>query len=149
LVFWSKRVFSTRRMWYDCSKGVQVLPQKTPPVLEPSFLDVIVSIGIQRAPAEACGVVIPTPLRGRRVWEMPNRAADPTTGFEYRADDVMLALEPWMVENTNEAWAEIIFWHTHPGGHAYPSRADVENRLDDVHNLVVALGDDGPVPCWF
>lgn len=125
-----------------------MLPLKTPPTLDPARIQEIAQIGQLRLPSEACGVMIPTPHRGRWVWEMPNRSLEPDAEFVFGIDDVFTELEDWITHN-DDHWNEIIFWHTHPGGRAYPSRADVENRVGDVHNLIVALADTGPVPCWY
>lgn len=124
------------------------LPQKTPPVLDEAILQRIIEIGEKRLPTEACGVAIPTPWRGERVFEMPNRSKTPRDSFEFQGSDVMITLEQWLAQN-EELWGEFIVWHTHPGGNIGPSEKDIEVRVEDVHNLVVALTPEGPVPCWF
>lgn len=124
------------------------LPLRTPPVLLDGDVEEIHRIGLARAPSEACGVLLPTPLRGRRVWEMPNRSSTPHDAFAMMAQDVLVELGGW-IEDNEPLWGEMIYWHTHPAGNAAPSRADVEHRLGEIHNLLVALTDHGPAPCWF
>lgn len=123
---------------------------RMPIVLEQSMIAEIGRIGEQRKPAEACGVILPTPYRGRTVWEMPNRSHTSHDSFEMRSDDILLQLEGWIQENRDLAnWENLVFWHTHPSGGVGPSKTDIENRIPQCGNLVVSLTDNGPVPAWF
>lgn len=117
-------------------------------ILQRSDLEEIARIGRERAPAEACGVLLPTPYHSSRVWEMPNRAKKFLESFELHTDDIMVGLGEW-VQHNRDYWDDLVIWHTHPGGAVGPSSIDLENRLDTVANLVVALTEEGPKPTWF
>lgn len=123
---------------------------KTPIVLEPDLVNTIAHIGMQRKPNEACGVITPTPHKGRRVFEVPNRSSLPRDSFEMSSEDIVLELRHWMANNQAYArWDQLVMWHTHPGGNIGPSQTDVENRIEHCGNLVVALLDCGPHATWF
>ena len=123
---------------------------KTPIMLTPNIIAEIGRIGELRKPNEACGVLLPVPMRGRVVWEVPNRAENGTNSFAMHSDDVVILLQDWVYENIELAvWESIVLWHTHPAGGVGPSRADRENKIEKCGNLVVTLTDDGPVATWF
>lgn len=107
-------------------------------------------IGADRAPAEACGVILPSPHHDRRVWELPNRSLTPHDTFVLHGDDLKLELEQWLRANpTQEAIHNMIIWHTHPKGQTGPSESDIEGRFENCCNLIVSLTDDGPIPTFF
>ena len=109
----------------------------------------IARIGHLRKPVEACGFILPTPHRNRRVWEMPNRAKEPDT-YLMVEHDIELSIGEWFGADTEPYYDQIVVWHTHPSGNAAPSQDDINNRLEDCCNLVVALSDDGQVaPAFF
>lgn len=108
----------------------------------------IARIGRERQPAEACGVLLPTPFRGSRVWEMPNRASRFNEAFELHTDDIVVQLGEWLGQNRDH-WDDLAVWHTHPSGDTTPSKADMEGRFEPMANLVVALTEEGPKPVWF
>ena len=123
---------------------------KMPIILTPDMLVEIGRIGELRKPNEACGVLLPIPMRNRVVWEVPNRAEDGTDKFEMHSDDVVIMLEEWAADNAQYAvWENIVLWHTHPSGSIGPSKADLENKIEKCGNLVVSLTDSGPVATWF
>lgn len=123
---------------------------RVPIILTPDMLVEIGRIGELRKPNEACGVLLPIPMRNRVVWEVPNRAEDGTDKFEMHSDDVVIMLEEWAADNAQHAvWENIVLWHTHPSGSIGPSKADLENKIEKCGNLVVSLTDSGPVATWF
>lgn len=120
-------------------------------VLEPEIVREIERIGKDRAPAEACGVLLPFKFRGQQVLEMPNRSSTPHDEFVMRSDDVKIALEDFCEVHTSvEVWSRIAIWHTHPNGNLGPSRTDVHNKPEDTDCLVVSLYDDQPAKAtWY
>lgn len=118
-------------------------------MLEPSVIAEIARIGRERFPNEACGVLIPEKFHGRQVWELPNRSKTPRDSFTMTSDDVAMTLEDWIRSKRGSVeWSMITLWHTHPNGVVEPSKADVQNRIDQCGNLVVSLGDE-PRATWF
>ena len=91
-----------------------------------------------RLPAEACGVMIPTPHRERYIWEMPNRSMKPQTGFKMQSSDVRYCIGEW-IENNPDLLTEVTFWHSHPSGNAEPSDLDLQHKVENAKNLVVAI----------
>jgi proteasome lid subunit RPN8/RPN11 len=122
---------------------------KIPVTLDPLVIQEIGRIGVERKPCEAVGVLLPFPWRGQRVWEMPNRSKTPHNTFEIHSSDIVITLQEWVDEVTEAEWSNIVLWHTHPDGQVGPSTADLENKIEQCGNLVVALTEDGPVPTWF
>jgi proteasome lid subunit RPN8/RPN11 len=107
----------------------------------------IEKLGQLRAPTEACGLLLDTPvLRAGQVThviELPNRSLEPSS-YEVLASDIRLAMEG--IEDVEDA----AVWHTHPSGHIGPSRLDMQNRpTQTIPMLVVALTPDGPIATWF
>jgi proteasome lid subunit RPN8/RPN11 len=122
----------------------------TPTIIDPATLRELGRIGDLRRPNEACGVLLPFPWRGKRIWEMPNRADRPHDSFSINSSDIVMTLQDWVDENEGVAmWEDIVLWHTHPNGAIGPSRIDLDNRISDCGNLVVTLTDDGPTATWF
>lgn len=124
---------------------------KMPTLIEPEVLEAIAEIGKLRLPNEACGVLTPTPYRGSRVFEIPNRSNTPRDSFAMKSDDIVLTLDGWLKENHQVArWDQITIWHTHPGGGVGPSRTDLHSRIEHCGNLVVSLYEDSPpIATWF
>lgn len=121
----------------------------TPTVIEPELLSELVMIGRDRLPNEACGVIIPQRWHGRQVFEMPNRSLTPRDHFDMRSEDIGIALQDWVNDHQGQvAWEQITLWHTHPSGEASPSQMDIDNRVPNCGNLVIALGDN-PRATWF
>jgi proteasome lid subunit RPN8/RPN11 len=107
----------------------------------PFTLDVvvpkIVEIGLERAPSEACGLVIPNLEATPDQWvqELINRSEDPTNSYRFDTSAVRALL------TDREVWEDVLIWHTHPSGHVGPSRRDMEERHAELKGryLVVAL----------
>ena len=124
----------------------------TTTVLEPETIQEIARIGHDRKPAEACGIVLPTPLRGRRVWEVPNRSMKPQTSFEISSEDLRILIQDWLdVPENRPMLPDAVIWHTHPGGGLGPSKYDMRYRFPHLNNLVVTLGErpEDAKPTWF
>lgn len=106
-------------------------------------------LGRQRAPVEACGLLLDIPRKKAdgtvsAIVELPNRSIDGAGTYRIEPDDIRLALE-----NLEEV-EDIAVWHTHPSGFIGPSKGDMENRPElGIYMVVVALTDDGPVATWF
>jgi proteasome lid subunit RPN8/RPN11 len=121
----------------------------TPVVITEDLIQEIVTIGDLRLPNEACGVLLPTPHRNKRVFEIPNRSKYPANSFEMHSDDIVMEIEDWIIENPSSAcWEQVTIWHTHPSGGVGPSRVDLQNRIEKCGNLVISLGSK-PVATWF
>lgn len=118
------------------------------PELSEQSLEEIATIGQLRSPSEACGLLLQHPVttgRGRtsHVVEIPNRSLLPVDSYEMKPSDIDLVM-------SDKPDQLVAAWHTHPGGLIGPSTRDMENRPPaEVPMLVVALTEDGPVPCWF
>lgn len=93
-----------------------------------------------RYPTEACGVIIPSPHKGKRVFEMPNRSMTPQSEYLMAGSDINFELHEWFQGHDGEL-SGVIFWHTHPSGDPKPSRADREHRVNGAMNLVVTFAD--------
>lgn len=113
-------------------------------------IDAVLDAGLQaefariikdRLPTEACGVMLPTPFRGQRIWEMPNRSLKAQQSFRMESADVRMALGEW-IESNPARLTEVTFWHSHPSGDSTPSGPDLNNRVAQACNLVIALGED-------
>ena len=61
-------------------------------VLEVEIVEAIARIGRLRSPAEACGLLLPTPINGKQVIEIPNRAKQSHDTFEMLGSDMMMEL---------------------------------------------------------
>lgn len=106
-------------------------------------------IGHLRAPAEACGVLLPVPDGARTVVELPNRSQRAHDSYMFTTDDVVMELKDWLVEQSDEVRSGIIVWHTHPKGNIGPSRTDLQGKQQGVTYAVVALTPSGPVAAMF
>jgi len=111
-------------------------------------LELIEAIGHRRAPLEACGILIPTPHKGSKVIELPNRANKPNS-FMVWGNDIREALGEWLTLASDEEFGKVTLWHTHPAGGVGPSRIDMRSRAKGLHHLVVTLTKDGPVPVFY
>lgn len=111
----------------------------------------IAEIGEKRRPNEACGILLPYPVKGRQVLEMPNRSSTPDDEIVMKGEDIVLELEMLFGEGNllPEHIAEsLTFWHTHPGGNLGPSHYDLQHKANIGKNLVVTLGEE-PKATWF
>lgn len=121
--------------------------------LEQHMVDEIAAIGKLRLPNEACGVLLPYPLKGQQVIEIPNRADFPLDSFTMLGNDIELELNMHIEsrvteEQVRDILVNITFWHTHPKGNVGPSREDMRDKPPFGKSLVVSLGDP-PLATWF
>lgn len=120
-------------------------------VLEQEMVLEIARIGRLRAPNEACGLLLPTPIRGRQVIELPNRSKTPHDSYEMKGEDMYLALQSvFGPEVPEDIIPGLTAWHTHPNGGLGPSKFDIQNKPANLHSLVVTLMEQGmPKATWF
>lgn len=120
-------------------------------VLEQQLVSQIAQIGHQRAPAEACGLLLPMPVYGIQIIELPNRAKKPHDSFTMKGEDMLLALEQTFRGDFPEDLIDsLTVWHTHPGGNVGPSRFDLHNKPARLKSLVVTLREgEPPLATWF
>lgn len=123
-------------------------------VLEAQIVESIAQIGRLRRPAEACGLLLPVPVKGRQIIEIPNRAKQAHDTFEMAGTDMIMELEKIMSWEQIEELLEkkaITAWHTHPSGNVGPSKFDMDYKPPKMMSLVVTLFEDGRVPLatWF
>lgn len=120
-------------------------------VLEQHMVDEIAMIGKKRMPNEACGVILPYPVKDRQVIELPNRSKTPHDEVRMRGEDLVLELEALFGEDTplpENLATDITFWHTHPGGNVGPSAHDMSEKPQVGKHLVVSLGEEVKAT-WF
>lgn len=121
-------------------------------VLEQVMVDEIARLGREAYPNEACGILIPTPIRGQSVFELPNRSKEPRDSVELNSEDIVLQLEAIYGDDVPYTILEnIAWWHTHPSGNIGPSKFDMDNKPPKLKCLVVTIfpDDRAPVPAWF
>jgi proteasome lid subunit RPN8/RPN11 len=121
-------------------------------VLEVQMVEEIATIGRLRAPTEACGLLLPFPLGGRSVWEVPNRSKTPHDSFHMRGQDMAIILENLFPDGEvpEEVLGGLTAWHTHPSGNVGPSWFDLHNKPANIRSLVVSLDPMGvPTPTWY
>lgn len=114
-------------------------------VLEVEMVQEIARIGRLRAPSEACGILLPYPVRGRYIWEMPNRSDTPHDSFIMNGEDIVMTLEQTFYPNPvpDDIVEQLIAWHTHPQGNVGPSAFDLQSKPPKLKCLVVSLGQNG------
>lgn len=121
--------------------------------LTPLLLEEITRIGLDRQPAEACGVLLLHPRypddAKSQVVELPNRSMHTHDSYQFSMRDLWLELEDWWGSHSREEASAISVWHTHPGGLIGPSPGDMKSRREGIAYLVVAMTESGPVPTWF
>jgi proteasome lid subunit RPN8/RPN11 len=118
-------------------------------LLQETALQAIYELGLRRRPAEACGILLPSPWKKSWILEVPNRSKHCHDSFEYTLYDLRAVLHDWANQATPEEMEQLTLWHTHPSGGVGPSRIDMRNRIQGTHHLVVTLTDEGPVPSWY
>lgn len=120
-------------------------------ILEPDVVNQIAEIGRQRAPHEACGLLLPTPINGRQIIELPNHSSSPTDSFEMLGEDMLKALEmTFQGDFPEDLIPSLTAWHTHPKGNLGPSPFDMMNKPAHLKSLVVSLEDSGGARAtWF
>lgn len=112
-------------------------------------LSEIAVLGRKAHPKETCGILLPTPWRGRWIVEVKNTSDHPKTSFCFTTEALRDALSEWFETVSRHDPHELVIWHTHPGGGVGPSRTDMQARVEGVGHLVVALTDRGPVPSFY
>lgn len=118
-------------------------------VLDQELVDEIARLGRERSPNECCGILLPHPVKGRSVYELPNRSKLPHDSFELWGSDLVLTIEaiPFDYEFNID---ELTIWHTHPNGGVGPSKADMDNKPPKFKHLVVTLAEDSQaMATWF
>jgi proteasome lid subunit RPN8/RPN11 len=110
------------------------------PWFSPEVVDQILGIGLECAPEEACGVVLPN----LRVIQLRNCSdLNRETSYEVNTQDLIEIIADYIAESGIEAVnftrAHFLIWHTHPSGNIGPSHGDMCNRLDNFMYGVVAL----------
>lgn len=120
-------------------------------ILEQQMVSRIAAIGRERAPAEACGLMLPIPLKGRQIIELPNRSKTPQEEFIMLGSDMMIELEKSFDKPITEELLEgITAWHTHPKGNIGPSKADLEFKSPRLKHLVITLNEDNTaIATWY
>jgi proteasome lid subunit RPN8/RPN11 len=122
-------------------------------VLEVEMVHEIARIGRSRAPNEACGLLFPYAVRGRSVWELPNRSLKPLDSFEMRGEDMAILLEQLFdgdLPLIQKLVPTLTAWHTHPSGNLGPSLFDLQNKPAHIKSLVVTLSTEGqPLATWY
>lgn len=95
----------------------------------------IIELGLEEAPKEACGLVVPDLGVPADSWviRMTNQAANPYDSYSIDATTIRGLLEE------RDVWDDVLVWHTHPGGHVGPSRGDMRARVEGIRYLVVSL----------
>lgn len=114
-------------------------------VLSAKTLQVITIKGMNRRPSEAVGVIV----KGDKVIELPNRSMTPHNSFILDVNDIAVELQNMRITMTPSDWESLVIWHTHPGGLIGPSRIDMQNRVERLLHLVVAMTESGPVPTFY
>lgn len=112
-------------------------------------LSEIAVLGRRAKPKETCGVLLPSPWKGRWVVEIENTSSTPHDSFEFTTKELREALAEWFDEAKGQNPFDLVLWHTHPSGGVGPSRVDVQAKIKGVTHLVVALTNDGPVPSFY
>lgn len=116
--------------------------------LTEAILNEIELIGRDRAPSEACGLILPPPGERRnrpgrhpQVIELPNRSLTPRDSYEILGTDTAIELDRWLDDPdvTQEDVDSMVVWHTHPSGGIGPSKTDIRQRPDAVAMIVVSL----------
>ena len=104
------------------------------------MIDWILDQGHLEAPREACGVAVKLTENRRRVFRLPNTAADPCRHFSFHTKELHEVLQGFRQD-------QVIIWHTHPGGTVGPSDTDLDEVIDGVSYLVVAI--PGGEATWY
>jgi proteasome lid subunit RPN8/RPN11 len=114
--------------------------------LTPALLAEVVRIGRNRAPNEACGILLPPPgdtyrfrSHHRQVIELPNRSLSPRDSYEILGTDIVQELIEWLENVEPSDHDNMVIWHTHPSGSVGPSRGDLDHKIGDFTYLVVSI----------
>lgn len=114
-------------------------------VLEQKLVTQIADIGKKRLPNEACGLMLPHPVNGVQIIELPNRSKTPQDSFTMLGEDMLLSLEQvFRGDFPQELIPGLTAWHTHPKGNLGPSKFDMDNKPAKLKSLVVTLAKGSP-----
>lgn len=97
------------------------------------MVDQILNLGHERAPEEACGLLV---IEGRtfRLYHLANESLEPTKGYSMSPMSIGEAIQ------SQEEWDKrTTIWHTHPGGLVGPSEMDLRAMVDGCRYMVVTL----------
>lgn len=108
-------------------------------ILEGELERELLRLTVLRAPFEAVGLI----LSKGRVVELPNHSETPENRFKVSRADILAAL------GNETDLAEVVFWHSHPGGGIGPSRIDMQEKTLFLSHLVVTLEDTTLIPSWY
>ena len=113
--------------------------------LTPEAREAILEHCLAAAPDEACGLLGVAGGAVRAVYPAGNDSPEPERSFVVRPGDHYRAL----VHAEARGWEVGGCYHSHPGGRAEPSGADVAGALDpNWFYLVVGLGPDPMIRAW-
>lgn len=120
--------------------------------LDDQTLEAIARIAQDRAPSEACGIIVGEhDGLPARVVEMPNRHLEHHHNFLFTSDDILTVLKQY--PDPQQRARELVVWHSHTAPHPIvgvgPSKNDLDNKIGDVHYLVVTLTLEGPLATWY
>lgn len=96
--------------------------------LRPHDVDEIVQIGMERAPHEACGILLDRTDGKKRLLEIPNAAPNPINESGYDVETFLDALALLGKGVDGDLTPLVVLWHTHPHGKVGPSDRDLEGR---------------------
>lgn len=114
---------------------------KGPQLLELG-LDVVIprimELGMQEAPKEACGIVIPDLEVPPDQWihSLVNRSPAPENSYAIDPETIRQLVSDLQGKHL---WADVLIWHTHPRGNVGPSQGDIEAKVQGLNYLVVSL----------
>jgi proteasome lid subunit RPN8/RPN11 len=122
---------------------------KRPLVLHDKALQEMIEAGEAALPNETGGILFPEPLGSSWIDVMKiNNAPDPTTGMHFSKVEIVDSCLRYV--KSDDDWADLTIWHTHPGGGIGPSRSDMRHRIPEMGNLIIALlGDGVGIPNWY
>jgi len=119
---------------------------------EPALKEII-QAGFDSHPNETGGLLFPNLIsrKGKLTWIaiLDNIAVEPTTMMEFNRDQFIAAGLEYV--QTEVDWELLTIWHTHPSGGVGPSRKDMQKRIPQMGNLVIALklNDRTGIPTWY
>ena len=107
-------------------------------ILKRKFLDKIIAQARKEFPNEACGILAGKDGKVKRVYEMRNTDASPST-FLMEPKEQLKAMK----EIRNSGIEMIGIYHSHVASRAYPSAHDVELALyPEVSCAIISLEDN-------
>ena len=107
----------------------------------PDQVKEITQIGMERAPEEACGIIVRYGSQDK-VIEIPNVAENRWDSYQLctdSLDEVVIDIAKRQGHCLHSS--EVIIWHTHPGGGVGPSKSDIDGKQPGFSYLVVTIPD--------